>query len=139
MFLLAVVLGGCAAPQPTSINYRCVLPNTLAFDFASDLATLFGNEIAAKAHLQVLNQTRLKGNAANDVTYMISMKSTNVDGLFVTVLFNRPYRTIAVTITGDIKNPEANLVAQEAVRSFSRMFRGSELTLFTGNQALFGP
>lgn len=139
MLALAVVLGGCAAPQPTEIDYRCVLPNTLAFDFASDLATLFGNAIAEKAHLQILNTTRLKGSAANDVTYIVSLKSTNVEGLFVNVLFNRPYRTIAVTISGDIRNPEANLIAEDAVKSFSEVFPGSKLTLFSGNQALFGP
>jgi starvation-inducible outer membrane lipoprotein len=138
ILLLAVCLGGCAAP-PTDINYRCVLPGTSSIGADPDLATAFANELAASARLQVLSQTRLKGKVSNDVTYIVSLKSSAAAVVFVNVLFNQPYRTVAVTIAGDIQNPEASLIAQKAVKVFSGMFPGSKLAPFSGNQALFGP
>jgi hypothetical protein len=138
ILLLAGLLAGCATP-PVELKYRCVLPNNLTFDIARDLAGLFATEIASKAHLQVLNQTRLTGKTPNDVTNIVSLKSTADDKVFVNVLFNRPYRTIAMTISGDIRDPEANLIAQRAIDAFSKLFPGSNLAPFAGNQALFGP
>jgi hypothetical protein len=138
VLLLAVCLCGCATP-PTDINYRCVLPKTASVGADPDLATAFANELAASARLKVLSQTRLKGKVSNDVTYIVSLKSSASPGVFVNVLFNQPYRTVAVTIAGDIQNPEAGLVAQRAVKVFSAMFPGSRLAPFSGNQSLFGP
>ena len=138
LILLAFGLGACAAP-PTDINYRCVLPKTASVDADPDLATVFANQLAASARLQVLSQTRLKGKVSNDVTYIVSLKSAAADRVFVNVLFNQPFRTVAVTIAGDVGNPEASLIAQKAVKVFSAMFPGSILAPFSGNQALFGP
>jgi hypothetical protein len=138
ILLLAVCLGGCAAP-PSDINYRCVLPRTASVEGDPEIATVFANELAASARLQVLSQTRLKGKVSNDVTYIVSLKSSAASGVFVNVLFNQPYRTVAVTVAGDVQNPEAGLIMQKAVKVFSGMFPGSKLTPFSGNQALFGP
>jgi hypothetical protein len=138
IILLAFCLGACASP-PTEINYRCVLPRTASIAADPDLATAFANELAASARLQVLSQTRLKGKVSEDVTYIVSLKSSAAEKVFVNVLFNQPFRTVAVTIAGDIRNPEASLIAQRAVKVFSAMFPGSDLAPFSGNQALFGP
>jgi len=134
----AFVLGGCATP-PTEINYRCILAKTASIAADPDLATVFSGELAAGARLQFLGQTRLKGKISNDVTYIVSLKSSAATGVFVNVAFNQPYRTLAVTIAGDIRNPEAGVIAQKAVTVFSAMFPGSSLAPFSGNQALFGP
>ncbi len=139
ILLLAFCLGGCATPAPTVLNYRCVLPKIAVIDVDPDLATAFASGIAASAKLQVLSQTRLKGKVADDVTYIVSLKSSAADGVFVNVLFNQPYRTIALTISGDIGNPQAAVIGQKAVSFFSAMFPGSTLAPFSGNQALFGP
>src|ERR1039457_586618 len=117
IILLAFCLGGCASP-PTDINYRCILPKTASVDAEPDLATAFANELAASARLQVLSQTRLKGKISSDVTYIVSLKSSAADRVFVNVLFNQPFRTVAVTVAGDIWNPEASLIAQKAVKVF---------------------
>ncbi len=138
IFLLAFCLGGCVTPA-SETNFRCVLPKTAPVDTDPDIATVFANELAAKAGLQVLSQTRLKGMVPIDVTYIVSLKSTAAAGVFVNVLFNRPYRTVALTISGDVHNPEAGVIAQRAAKVFSAMFPGSSLAPFSGNQALFGP
>jgi len=138
ILLLAFLLGGCAAPT-TEINYRCVLPKIASADADPDLASVFASELAASARLQVLSQTRLKGKVSKDITFIVSMKSSAAAGVFVNVLFNQPYRTVAVTIAGDIRNPEAGVIIQKAVKVFSAMFPGSNLVPFSGNQALFGP
>jgi hypothetical protein len=138
MILLAVCVGGCVAPS-TEINFRCVLPKTVAVDTDPDIATAFANELAAKARLEVLSQTRLKGMVPIDVTYIVSLKSTAAPGVFVNVLFNHPYRTVALTISGNIQNPEAEVISQKAATVFTAMFPGSRLAPFSGNQALFGP
>jgi hypothetical protein len=139
--LLAAVLclAACATAPVTALNYRCVLPKTTVIDVDPDLATAFAGGIAAGAKLQVLSQTRLKGRVTEDVTYIVSLKSSAADGVFVNVLFNQPYRTMALTISGDVQNPEAGVIAQKAVKVFSTMFPGSTLAPFAGNQALFGP
>ncbi len=136
--LLIASLAGCATP-PVEIDYRCVFPDNVAFDIARDLSVLFAGDIALKANLQVLSQTRQTGKTLNDVTYIVALKSKASDKVFVNVLFNRPHRTMALTITGDIHDPEANAIAQKAVEVFSRLFPGSALAPFAGNQGLFGP
>jgi hypothetical protein len=138
LVLLALWVGACAV-TPTEIKYRCILPKTAAIDADPDLGTVFANAIAAKAKLEFLNQTRLKGMVANDVTYIVSLRSSSAQGVFVNVLFNRPYRTMALTISGDVGNPEAGLIAQRSIKVFATLFPGSTLAPFSGNQALFGP
>jgi hypothetical protein len=137
-FLLAAFLAGCATQPVVELDYRCVLPNNVSFDVTRDLAGLFSEEIVAKANLQLLSQTRQTGKTSGDVTYIVSLKSKVAENVFVNVLFNRPSRTIAVTILGDIRNPEANVIAQRAIKAFSTVFPGSNLVPSSGNQALFG-
>ena len=138
MALLIATLAGCATP-PLEIDYRCVFPDVVAFDIARDLSALFAEDIALKANLQVLNQTRQTGKTVSDVTYIVALKSKVSEKVFVNVLFNRLHRTMVLTITGDIHDPEANVIAQKAVDAFSRLFPGSTLALFAGNQGLFAP
>jgi hypothetical protein len=136
--LVIAALAGCAT-RPIEIDYRCVFPDNVAFDIARDLSVLFAEDIALKANLQVLSQTRQTGKSLTDVTYIVALKSKVSEKVFVNVLFNRPHRTMALTITGDIRDPEANAIAQKAVDAFSRLFPGSVLAPFAGNQGLFGP
>lgn len=139
ILLFAACLGGCVAPQPTEINYRCVLPRSASIGDDSELAAAFAGQVAASARLELLSQTRLKGKASNDVTYIVSLKSSAANRVFVNVLFNEPYRTVAVTISGDVHNPEATAIARDSAKVFSAMFPGLVLAPFSGNQALFGP
>ncbi|HMD61360.1 MAG TPA: hypothetical protein VKG78_08010 [Opitutaceae bacterium] len=142
ILLSAIWLGGCASPATDAgadLNYRCVLPKSVSVATDPDPATAFAGELAAGARLQLLNQTRVKGKTSDDVTYIVSLKSSSADGVFVNVVFNQPYRTVAVTISGDVRNPEAGAIAKRAQAAFSAMFPGSSLAPFSGNQALFGP
>ncbi len=139
ILMLAAFAGGCAAPQPTEINFRCVVPKVFTIAPGTDIAIALASRLTAAARLEVLSQTRLKGKASNDVTYIVSLRSSAASGVFVNLLFNEPYRTVAMTISGDVRNPEATRIAQEAARVFSLMVPGSVLAPFSGNQALFGP
>ena len=139
MLMFAACVGGCVAPQPTEVNYRCVLPRIFAIEADTELAEAFASRLAAAARLEVLSQTRLKGRASNDVTHIVSLRSSAANGVFVNVLFNVPYRTVAMTISGDVRNPEVERIVRESARVFAAMIPGSVLTPFSGNQALFGP
>jgi len=139
ILMLAAFTGGCTAPQPTEINYRRVVPKVFTIAPGTDVAIAFASRLTAAARLEVLSQTRLKGKASNDVTYIVSLRSSAASGVFVNILFNEPYRTVAMTISGDVANPEATRIAQESAKVFSLMVPGSVLAPFSGNQALFGP
>ena len=138
VILGAVLLGGCAAPaQPAELKFRCVLPKAALAAVESDLATVFASRLAEASGLNVLSQTRQTGKSSSDVTYIVSLRSAK--GVFVNILFNVPYRTVALTLSGDVQSPEAAKVAREASQVFSAVFPGSTLAPFSGNQALFGP
>jgi hypothetical protein len=136
ILLPALFLAGCATPPPVELDYRCVLANNASFDVARDFSGLVSAEIASKAHLQILSQTRVTGKTSNDVSYIVSLKSTVADKVFVSLLFNQPHRTIALTILGDVRDPEASLIAQRAMKAFSEMFPGSRLVPVSGNEAM---
>jgi len=137
--LIGALLGGCAAPAPAELKFRCVLPKMALVGVDPDLAAAFASRLAAGARLQVLSQTRFKGKASNDVTYIVSLRSAPAATVFVNIAYNEPYRTVALTISGDVRNPEATRIAQESARAFSALFPGSALAPFSGDQALFGP
>jgi hypothetical protein len=133
---MLAVLFGCATPA-VEIDYRCVFPNTVLFDVTRDLSVVFADEIAHQAHLQVLSHTRQTGKSVDDVTYIVSLKSTVSEKVLVNVLFNKPNRTMVLSISGDIHDPEATLIAQKAIEAFPRLFPGAALAPFKGGHGLF--
>ncbi|HEY1765610.1 MAG TPA: hypothetical protein VGF85_11850 [Opitutaceae bacterium] len=139
--IFGLVLGfvaGCATPV-VEIDYRCVFPNKALFDLTQDLSLVFADAIAHQANLQVLNQTRQTGMSPTDVTYIVSLRSKAAQDVFVNVLFNKPTRTVVLSISGNIRDPEATSIGQKANEVFSKLFPGTHLDLVQGKQNLFGP
>ena len=138
VILVAALLGGCAAPRPAELKFRCVLPKAAVVVAESELASAFANRLAAACRLDVLSQTRQTGRTSADITYIVGLRSAVVSSVYVNVLFNVPSRTVAVTISGEIRHPEASRIVREASRVFSVVFPGSALAPYSGDQALFG-
>lgn len=136
--LILGILAGCATPV-VEIDYRCVFPNNALFDLTQDLSMVFADAIAHQADLQILNQTRQTGRSPGDVTYIVSLKSKSPEDVFVNVLFNKPSRTVVLSISGNIQDPQANAISRKANEAFSKLFPGAQLTLVQNKQRLFGP
>jgi hypothetical protein len=130
-------VGGCNEPIPNELSYRCDLSGT-AIDVNRDLATRLADQLAAEEKLQVEGHTPITGTSF-DANYIVELRSSLSENISVSILCNEPQKIVAVTIRGNVRDPEASAIGQKAAEVFSRICPGSTLAPFVAREGIMGP